>query len=119
MMGTPLRAVNSLGHAAEALGFASPAPEREASALAGLEALLGLVDDVDAALAADELVVAVTPAQGFQRVADFHRSGLRAAWSVNRTGLQFQKAKKRSAGSVAANPAHDAVQSGSHNPASH
>src|SRR3954453_16589823 len=57
------------------------------SALAGLEALLRLVDDVNAALAADELVVAVTSSQGFQRVANLHRSGLRAAWSDNRTGL--------------------------------
>src|SRR5204862_28443 len=44
------------------------------SALAGLEALLGLVDDVDAALAAHELVVAVTGAQRLERVANLHRS---------------------------------------------
>src|SRR4051812_30774518 len=46
---------------------------RGASALAGLVALLGLVDDVDPALAAHELVVAVAPAQGFERVANLHR----------------------------------------------
>jgi hypothetical protein len=45
-----------------------------ASALTGLEALLGLVDDIDAALAANQLVVAMAAAQGFQRIADFHRS---------------------------------------------
>jgi hypothetical protein len=41
-------------------------------ALAGLEALLGLVDHVDPALAADEAVVTVTPAQGLERITDFH-----------------------------------------------
>ncbi|VFU10634.1 conserved protein of unknown function [Methylocella tundrae] len=39
---------------------------RAASALAGLVALLRLVDDVNTALAAHELVVAMTPAQRFQ-----------------------------------------------------
>jgi hypothetical protein len=40
--------------------------------LAGLEAAMRLVNDVDAALAAHETVVAVAPAQGFQRITDFH-----------------------------------------------
>ena len=48
--------------------------KREASALTGLEALLGLVDDINAALAANQLIVAMAAAQGFERVADFHRS---------------------------------------------
>jgi hypothetical protein len=42
--------------------------------LAGFVALLGLVDDIDSALAAHHLVVAMTPAQRFQRITDFHRS---------------------------------------------
>ena len=42
------------------------------SALAGLEALLYLVDDVDAATAAHDLVVAMARAQRLQRIADFH-----------------------------------------------
>jgi len=41
-------------------------------ALAGLEAALGLVDHIDPALAANETVVAMTAAQGLQRVPDFH-----------------------------------------------
>ena len=44
----------------------------ETSALAGFVALLRLVDDIDTALAADQLVVAVTAAQRLERVADFH-----------------------------------------------
>jgi hypothetical protein len=42
------------------------------SALAGLEAGIGFVDDVDPALAAHQLVVAVTLDQGLQRIANFH-----------------------------------------------
>src|SRR5205085_2195743 len=70
----------------------SPSPERflaqafRASALAGLVALLGLVDDVNAALAAHDLVVAVAPTQRLQRVADLHRSGLPSATAL-RTAL--------------------------------
>ena len=37
-----------------------------------LVALLRLVDDVDAALATHEAVVAMAVAQGFQRITDFH-----------------------------------------------
>src|SRR3954463_11007914 len=48
-----------------------------ALALAGLVALLRLVDDVDAALAAHDLVVAVAPAQRLEGIADLHRSDLR------------------------------------------
>jgi hypothetical protein len=40
--------------------------ERPRSALAGFEPPLGLVDDVNAALAAHDTIVAVTPAQRFQ-----------------------------------------------------
>ena len=42
------------------------------SALPRLVALLGLVDDVDAALAANQLVVAMTLAEALQAVADLH-----------------------------------------------
>jgi hypothetical protein len=41
-------------------------------ALTGLKAWIGLVDDINAALAPDDLVVAVATAQGFQGVTDFH-----------------------------------------------
>jgi hypothetical protein len=42
------------------------------STLARLEAAGRLVNDVDAALAAHETIVAVARAQRFQRIADFH-----------------------------------------------
>ena len=41
-------------------------------ALAGLKAAIGLVDDIDPALAPHDAVVAVATAQGFQGVTDFH-----------------------------------------------
>src|SRR4051812_50146967 len=44
----------------------------KASALARLEAAVGLVDDVGAAPAADHAAVAVARLQGFERVADLH-----------------------------------------------
>jgi hypothetical protein len=44
------------------------APEalNRASALAGLKARIGLIDDIDATLAPDNLVVPVATSQGFQ-----------------------------------------------------
>src|SRR6185312_8050162 len=45
---------------------------RACSALPRLEPAVGLVDDVDPALAPHEAVVAVAADQGFQRVTDFH-----------------------------------------------
>jgi hypothetical protein len=42
------------------------------STLPGLEAPVRLVDDIDAALAADKPIIAVATAQGFQRITDFH-----------------------------------------------
>jgi hypothetical protein len=54
------------------IGNAAGKP-RANSALTRLEALLDLVDDVDAALAANQLVVAVTGAQRLERIADLHR----------------------------------------------
>ena len=42
------------------------------SALTGLEAWIGLVDDVNAALATDQLVVAVALHQTLEGIADFH-----------------------------------------------
>jgi hypothetical protein len=41
-------------------------------ALAGLITGIGLIDDVDAPFAPDNLVVAVAATQGFQGVTDFH-----------------------------------------------
>jgi hypothetical protein len=43
-------------------------------ALARFIALLRLIDNIDAALTAHELVVAMTAAQGFQGIADFHQT---------------------------------------------
>jgi hypothetical protein len=61
---------------AEVAGDKTNPPERLRtglkSALASLEARLGLVDDVNPALATDDLVVAVAATQRFQRVTDFH-----------------------------------------------
>jgi len=45
------------------------------SALTSLEAWVLLVDDVDAALAANQTVVAVTSLKRFERVLDLHFSG--------------------------------------------
>jgi len=42
------------------------------SALAGLEAGVGLVDDVDATLAADDLAVGVATLEGLEGGGDFH-----------------------------------------------
>jgi hypothetical protein len=41
-------------------------------ALAGLESTLRLIDDVNAALAANDPVVAVATPERFQRITDFH-----------------------------------------------
>jgi hypothetical protein len=40
--------------------------------LASLEAALRLIDDVDAPLASDDAIIAVAPAERFERVADLH-----------------------------------------------
>ena len=48
------------------------APEAPTSALASFEAAIGLVDDVDPALAAHQTIIAMPAAQGFQGVTDFH-----------------------------------------------
>ncbi len=53
-------------------GEAAVRRKAPASALARLEALMRLVDDVDAALAAHQAIVAMTPAQRLQGIADFH-----------------------------------------------
>ena len=49
-------------------------------ALARLEALLGLVDDIDAALAADQLIVAMACTQRLERITDFHRISRLKRW---------------------------------------
>ena len=46
--------------------------KRHQLALASLEAALDLVDDVNPALAANQTVVAVTAAEGLQRITDLH-----------------------------------------------
>lgn len=53
-------------------GQDGPAPTR--SALAGFEPAMRLIDDVNAALAAHDTIIAVTAAQRFQRITDFHRN---------------------------------------------
>jgi hypothetical protein len=68
-------------------GRAGPLPS---SALPGLITFLCSVDDVHSALASHQLVGAVARAQGFQRVADFHRRvpkklpALGAGWKRSR-----------------------------------
>src|ERR1700745_2232277 len=42
------------------------------TALTGLKAAIGLIDDVDPALPAHQTIVAVPAAQGFQGIPDFH-----------------------------------------------
>ena len=53
-------------------GAPNRAADGQASALAGFVARVGLVDDVDPALATHELAVAVTRLQRLQGAADFH-----------------------------------------------
>src|SRR5829696_9785852 len=72
--------------------------------LAGLVALLRLVDDVDAALAAHDLVVAVAPAQRLQRIADLHRSDLRRVTVVEDRPIANEKRTGR--GTTRTRPAH-------------
>src|SRR4029077_5719470 len=48
------------------------APSAPRSALTGLKAAIGLIDDVDPALPAHQTIIAVPPAQGFQGITDFH-----------------------------------------------
>jgi hypothetical protein len=43
-----------------------------ASALAGFEAAMSLVDDVHPAFAANDAIVAVPRAEGFQGISNFH-----------------------------------------------
>jgi hypothetical protein len=59
------------------------------SALPSLVALLHLVDDVDAALAAYQLVGAMALAQGLQRITDFHDLSLanRAGSGAGKIGI--------------------------------
>jgi hypothetical protein len=47
-------------------------PAAPESALTGLKAAIGLIDDVDPALPAHQTIIAVPAAQGFQGIADFH-----------------------------------------------
>jgi hypothetical protein len=56
------------------VGNAAEMGSRAALTLAGLETAMRLVDDIDAALAAYDAVVAMAAAQRFQRIADFHGS---------------------------------------------
>ena len=50
----------------------SPWVSTSALALAGFEAAVGLVDDIDATLAAHDAIVAMAATQGLQRIAHFH-----------------------------------------------
>ena len=50
-------------------------PSVARSALTSLEAWVHLVDDVDAALAANQTVIAVTGLKRFKRVLDLHFTG--------------------------------------------
>ena len=49
-------------------------PKNQELALTRLEARIGLVDNIDPALAADQLVIAVALGQRLQRIANFHGS---------------------------------------------
>jgi hypothetical protein len=57
------------------------------SALAGFEAPMRLIDDVDAALAAHDPVVPVAAAERFQRIADFH--GTISYSMIPKSGCRF------------------------------
>lgn len=65
-----------------------------ASALTGLEARGGFIDDVNTALAAHKLVVAMAGLQGFERILDLHdanRSDLAPAGNEKRAVLARDK----------------------------
>ncbi|AJM85455.1 hypothetical protein AKO53_12975 [Brucella abortus] len=51
-------------------------------ALTSLEARGSLIDDVNAALAADQLAVAMTGLEGFERVLDLHVNH-RSGWPID------------------------------------
>jgi hypothetical protein len=57
-------------------------------ALAGLVALLHLVDDEDAALAAHQLIGAMAAQQGLEGVADFH---FRSSAKLRQAGMNAQR----------------------------
>lgn len=63
-------------------------------ALTRLVALLGLVDDVHAAFATHELVVAVTVADRLQRIANFHRTVLHPTY-MEYAGKKIIKPSRR------------------------
>jgi hypothetical protein len=52
-----------------------------ASALASLESLVDLIDDINPAFAPDDAVAAMTATQRFQRILDFHGPIPSAFWS--------------------------------------
>src|SRR3954471_14868333 len=54
------------------ISYGRPGPAAARSALAGLVARVGLVDDIDAALAPDDATVLVAALGRFQRVDDLH-----------------------------------------------
>lgn len=48
--------------------------------LAGLEPWIGLVDNIDPALAADQLVIAMALHQALERIAYFHETPVNGQW---------------------------------------
>jgi hypothetical protein len=68
--------VNNAAQLSSLREIAAAAPTKSArnagSALARLETPLRLINDVDAAFAPHQSVIAMAAAQGFQRVTDFH-----------------------------------------------
>src|ERR1051325_455048 len=91
------RAPTAPGHARAPAAPTNGRARNGRSALARLEAALGLVDDIDPALAADDAVVAMAAAQRLERVADFHddlgprpaRNFFVGAYPCRRTGGHF------------------------------
>ena len=65
-------------------GAAGKRIAKAALALTRLEAALDLIDHVDPSLAPDQAVVAMTAAQRFQRISDFHGCNFRWLARVRR-----------------------------------
>src|SRR5947208_15660619 len=89
--------------AAEAGGSAALGrTRREKLALARLEARVGLVDDVDAALAAHDAAILVAQLHRLERMTDLH--GPYSTKSPGRAGVNFEIGRKIGTGQVPVNP---------------
>jgi hypothetical protein len=79
-------------------GAAGQGIAKAALALTRLEAALDLIDHVDPSLAPDQAIVAMTAAQRFQRISDFHGCSFR---ELARAGALLSVSKANTQADVA------------------